>query len=126
VAECLDDFGNAYIKVGKANNPQARLANLQVGCPHAISRMSYFRLDSEKLALVAEKRIHVALKRYRLRGEWFVVRAGDDGARLAVSAAPAEVVSSVLKRPAITRSIDFGVQQALVRRYTSLLPHAIE
>lgn len=54
------------IKIGKANDPEARLAELQVGSPSAL------RLIGSIPGGIAEERaLHARFSADRVRGEWF-------------------------------------------------------
>lgn len=62
------------VKVGKADNPARRLAELQTGNPDVIHLHRVFWLDNPKIAEEIEARAHslIALKGWRrLTGEWF-------------------------------------------------------
>lgn len=57
-----------YHKVGIANDVEARLAQLQTGSPLDLSIEECYSFDN---AEIAEKAIHQAWKKERVRGEWF-------------------------------------------------------
>jgi hypothetical protein len=55
------------IKIGyTARDPQARLADLQTGCPHLLAL-----LGSAPGTMVEERKIHERFTSLRLQGEWF-------------------------------------------------------
>jgi hypothetical protein len=62
----LQAKGTGNVKVGRSDQPEQRLLQLQTGSAHAL-----------RLIVVApnrglhERRVHLELKRYRLKGEWF-------------------------------------------------------
>ncbi len=61
----------APIKVGMAQDPRQRLANLQVGNP---MRLALYGLIGPLTSLDAgalECDLHTAMSKYRIRGEWF-------------------------------------------------------
>ena len=51
------------IKIGRTNNIKKRLGNLQPGNP--------YKLKCLGTTLVSERDVHVALKAYRIAGEWY-------------------------------------------------------
>lgn len=67
-----DDDGP--IKVGFANDPDARLSELQVGCPDELNLVGFIHGTARD-----EKRLHAMLAPGRIRGEWF--RADTPGMR---------------------------------------------
>ena len=58
------------IKVGRSDDPEKRLRQLQTGCPNTLKLI----LVAENLG-IQEKRVHHELRRYKTRhdngGEWF-------------------------------------------------------
>jgi hypothetical protein len=65
VVEC-----EGYIKIGVANDVDARVLTLQTGCPFKIRLIRSFRSQN---AHEEEEAIHELLHRYHVRGEWFKV-----------------------------------------------------
>ena len=62
-----------YVKIGKAQNVEHRLAKLQIGCPfqlHIMQTTWVEHMDS------AEAQAHQLYKDYHLRGEWFLFPPG--------------------------------------------------
>lgn len=55
-------------KIGKSNNPQARLESLQTANPHKLKLLHIFKADN---ATAAEEAIHRLLHKKRRAGEWF-------------------------------------------------------
>lgn len=61
------------IKIGIAKDPQARIANLQTGCPYKLDLIEVFTFKTEMHARGAERRLHKMFqaKGKRMNGEWF-------------------------------------------------------
>jgi hypothetical protein len=59
------------MKIGKANDVEARLAGLKTGCPYKLSLMAKIKCRSEKHAFQVEKLAHEFFKEHRAYGEWF-------------------------------------------------------
>lgn len=57
---------NGPIKIGKAINPESRLAELQVGSPFALRLIGATPGD-----VSAEHALHVRFREDHIRGEWF-------------------------------------------------------
>lgn len=55
-------------KIGIANDPQSRLAQLQTGNPYKLEIISCYGFED---ASMVEKSLHQAYKSQRLQGEWF-------------------------------------------------------
>ena len=55
-------------KIGKSNDPEGRLANLQTASPFKLKLLHVFSADN---ASIAEENLHAALHEKRLKGEWF-------------------------------------------------------
>lgn len=88
----LDPLANAF-KVGKANDPRARLRSLS--CAHAHRQLRLLRTiecDNEAHAFAREQRLHVALAPFRMAGEWF---ANTHESRLVVAREAGVDVSTV-------------------------------
>lgn len=116
MAACRDLAGNMYAKVGLATDILERLPNIQVGCPFEFERVDFVYLPSRSLASKAEKRCHVALKRYHARGEWFYAAANDAEARTAIECF-SEIVAAVAGGPVKVGSLDIGLYDQVRRRY---------
>ena len=58
--------GRGWVKIGTATNIDARLAELQVGCPHRL-----ILLASGPGGTAMEAALHFEFAKYRRRGEWF-------------------------------------------------------
>jgi hypothetical protein len=56
----------SFIKFGKANDPRARLAHMQIGCPLTITFIGRIR-GGRRL----ETALHDYFHEYRKHGEWF-------------------------------------------------------
>jgi hypothetical protein len=63
--------GSDSIKVGKANDVERRLSDLQIGCPLKLKIMKTFDCSTATRALVIEKIGHDLLRLHAQRGEWF-------------------------------------------------------
>lgn len=120
LARCVDTSGNTYLKVGKANDPIKRLANLQVGCPFQVSGLTFFKLKNADQAFLAERKIHRGLKAYWLRGEWFYAAAGDAKAMADFDCLPVELASVVAERPIIVQTLDLAAYEKSRKRYQAL------
>jgi len=60
-----------YVKIGKANNPEARMAELQVGNPVELILRVKLPCKSEAAAEQLECTLQRMFSRFRVRGEWF-------------------------------------------------------
>lgn len=58
-------------KIGKARDPQQRLATLQTGSPERMEILGCIQCKSDKHAFQLEKLAHEAFRVNRRRGEWF-------------------------------------------------------
>lgn len=65
------------IKIGKANDINVRISQLQTGNASTLRPLGYIRCSSSVSALNVEKSIHHALKRNNVRGEWFSTSVRD-------------------------------------------------
>lgn len=63
--------GTPYVKVGKSDDPEARLNSLQVGCPFPLRLVAAALVGS--IANRVEEGAHRRLEPFRYRGEWFEV-----------------------------------------------------
>jgi hypothetical protein len=59
------------VKIGKANDPEARIAELQTGCPEKLKLIAVLKCKSRKHAEFMEQQAHRTFRKYRSRGEWF-------------------------------------------------------
>lgn len=57
-----------YTKIGKADEPEKRLKELQTGCPEKLEIKLVIDGGEDK-----ERMLHKALNKYRYRGEWFQI-----------------------------------------------------
>jgi hypothetical protein len=65
---------NGMIKIGKSKHPNARVAELQVGCPLHLRLMASYVFDDlpdSIRANLSEKSLQRAFKSSWVRGEWF-------------------------------------------------------
>lgn len=60
-----------YIKIGKAVDPQKRLAGIQTGNPKPCSILCTIPAKDEASANALETKLHFVYSDYRLCGEWF-------------------------------------------------------
>ena len=61
----------ALIKIGKSNNVEARLAQLQTGSFSSLSLCHTINCKSEQEAFELERTLHDMFKEVRINGEWF-------------------------------------------------------
>jgi hypothetical protein len=54
------------VKIGRADNPEKRLRDMQVGSPLKLRLCSYHQADTDM-----ELRLHLLFSKYREHGEWF-------------------------------------------------------
>jgi hypothetical protein len=59
------------MKIGKAIDPDRRLAELQIGSPFKLKIAGKFLCRSERHALHVESILHSYAKPWHVRGEWF-------------------------------------------------------
>lgn len=67
-----------YIKIGRANDVKKRLSTLSSGCPFPLFLVDAIEPKEHSYDEFLEEEIHLHLKEYRVRGEWFSL----DGATL--------------------------------------------
>lgn len=60
-----------YIKIGKANNPEKRLVQLQTGNPKTLKLLNVIECKTEKEAFELEAFLHTILQSTHQTGEWF-------------------------------------------------------
>ena len=65
------------VKIGKANNPEMRLAALQTGSPVQLSILGIRQFDTPEQAIIAERELHTEFGAKRKHGEWFSLTEGD-------------------------------------------------
>jgi len=64
-------MGTDYYKFGSSKiNPELRLNELQTGCPFELKLISYIYQNDYK---EIEKYTHYKFRRYRIRGEWYIL-----------------------------------------------------
>lgn len=63
---CIQSGDGGPIKIGKADDVEARLAGLQVGNPARLRLMAAVRAPAQ-----LEKQLHAYLDEHRIGGEWF-------------------------------------------------------
>lgn len=63
--------GHSHHKVGKANNFERRLKQLQTGNGRRLRLVAYLRVNDDHLAYVAESAAKSSLQEFRAVGEWF-------------------------------------------------------
>ena len=66
----LDTASNA-VKIGKANNIEQRMSDLQTGNPNPLKLIHEIECESEKQSFLLEQTLHKKLEKVRLIGEWF-------------------------------------------------------
>lgn len=59
------------VKIGKANDVDTRIAELQIGCPFILRAIGVLDVGSEERALQIEQQIHAAFRSAHIHGEWF-------------------------------------------------------
>ena len=72
----LIGYGNK-IKIGKANRPNIRLSQLQVGIPDEISLIGAIGCASEEDALELEDFLHKEYRHRHIRAEWYTLTSED-------------------------------------------------
>lgn len=71
VEESDPNADESALKIGVATNPDYRLAGMQCGNPRPLHIVSRIPVRDRSIALSVERRVHLRLTRYRIRGEWF-------------------------------------------------------
>lgn len=64
------ETGDGLMKIGKANNVDARFKQIQTSCPTGLTNIGSIQSDHP---YVLEKEIHKKFKKYRKSGEWFEI-----------------------------------------------------
>jgi hypothetical protein len=59
------------MKIGKANDPEMRMAELQTGCPFEMRLMGTLKCKSQMHSHAIEQRLHRLFRKEATRGEWF-------------------------------------------------------
>jgi len=59
------------IKIGKSNNPEKRVKELQTGNPYKLYLIAFIHCETEEGAIKLERKIHRLFKKRRMIGEWF-------------------------------------------------------
>jgi hypothetical protein len=59
------------LKIGKAKDPELRMAELQTGCPFEMRLMGTLKCKSDMHSHTVEQRLHRLFRREHFRGEWF-------------------------------------------------------
>lgn len=72
----IADHTNQLIKLGYAQNPQQRCAQLQTGNPNVLSVIWSTAIDQSR-ARIVEQKIHREYNHKRVRGEWFRMSAAE-------------------------------------------------
>lgn len=62
-----------YVKVGIADDVEARRDRLQLSSPHEITTTAKYGMGDRIYARLAERATHADLDQYRMHGEWFDV-----------------------------------------------------
>lgn len=60
------------LKIGKANDVDSRLHELQCACPFDLELRGKLACKGELHAFEVERDLHKTFKKYRRRGEWFL------------------------------------------------------
>ncbi len=70
-SENKTDSGNCALKIGCTANIKNRLRSLQDGNPNDVVLWKRLAFETAKEAMTIEKRVHLWLLPYKIRGEWF-------------------------------------------------------
>lgn len=89
----IGEFRTGVVKIGRTNNPQYRLAELQTSNPRRLRLLLVVPGGSQ-----VERALHAHFASKRVRGEWFDF--GDEDAVSAVAGANVQVVEPEAGRPA--------------------------
>lgn len=120
LAVFLDPAGNRYVKIGKANAPLKRLANLTVACPHEFSGLHYVFMPDEKRAFKAERAIQARLVPRRLRGEWFYYAADEADVLRSAITLMIETCAMVAQAKVSSHYLDSHTYARLAKRYRDM------
>ena len=66
--------GQSVFKVGISDNPERRLADMQIGCPYELLLYATALVTD---AETVEKQLHRVLSSVQVRGEWFAISPGE-------------------------------------------------
>ena len=61
----------SVVKIGIADDPDARMTMLQVGCPYPLVLMATRSFTTRQEAIQCEQRLHKRFGKSHVRGEWF-------------------------------------------------------
>lgn len=64
------DTGSNLLKIGRSQNPNSRIKNMQIGCGSTLKLIHVFNADIEQI-------LHYRFEKNRKHGEWFDVSASD-------------------------------------------------
>jgi len=90
-----DGDGPMYIKIGRSDNPFARVGALQTGCPIRFTKGGMVKCLSSDQAKRLEAQLHRELAAYSSSGEWFRFDWSNDHDRHVVLAAMNVVFAAV-------------------------------
>jgi hypothetical protein len=68
---CIFDENSNAVKIGKANNIDERLTDLQTGNSNSLKLIGHVECKSESQSFWLEKKLHKKFKHLLIRGEWF-------------------------------------------------------
>jgi hypothetical protein len=69
-----------FVKIGMSADPLARLDGIRTGCPLIPHTMALLHVISRDEAVRIESKLHEALKKWRVHGEWFEFLKSDKAA----------------------------------------------
>lgn len=69
------DGGDMFIKIGKTNNINRRLTELQTGSPYKLNIIVKIFAENNSHANAIEKMLHERLGKFKSTGEWFTADA---------------------------------------------------
>lgn len=104
------------VKIGKANDPQSRMAELQTGCPYNLELIGKIPCKSEAHAFEIEESAHHVFRKFRVRGEWFKYKRIVESAVEAMLAGKAKDLRVALARAG---SLEQGYSEAKKRIATA-------
>jgi len=65
------DKKSAAVKIGKSNNIEERISDLQTGNPNLLTVEYFIECKSEEHSFELEKKLHKKFERLHITGEWF-------------------------------------------------------
>lgn len=71
---CRDMDGPIYVKVGRSGDPLKRYSSLKTACPIPPVTLAICEVRSTHFSKLVERDLHSALRKWRKRGEWFILR----------------------------------------------------